>query len=155
MHPICIQRETTNILMFGGEYYDGRADKMRVYNDLFLFNTAKCTWTQITSPQGCAAFNNLIHQWLKTADMPAWTCLVFRRTWEVCHWLRELCMPGVARFLLQACSPERSPGSIQQGLPVCVWRRADVPKPGAHCAGGCVYHVSAILSTHLSQHTPQ
>ena len=49
-----LQKDTTNILLFGGEYYDGRADKMRVYNDLFLLNTAKCTWTKITSPQGCA-----------------------------------------------------------------------------------------------------
>ena len=49
--------------MFGGEYYDGRADKMRVFNDLFLFNTAKCAWTQVTSPQGCAACCRLTSLW--------------------------------------------------------------------------------------------
>ena len=38
--------------MFGGEYYDGKVDKMYVNNDLFLYNTAKGTWKQIASPHG-------------------------------------------------------------------------------------------------------
>ena len=47
-----VQRETYDILMFGGEYWDGKQDKMHVYNDLFLYSTAKGTWKQIISPQG-------------------------------------------------------------------------------------------------------
>jgi N-acetylneuraminic acid mutarotase len=38
--------------MFGGEYYDGKKDKMHVYNDLFMYHPDKNTWTQIMSPHG-------------------------------------------------------------------------------------------------------
>lgn len=47
-----MQRESWDILMFGGEFYDGKADKMYVNNDLLLYNTAKGTWKQIASPRG-------------------------------------------------------------------------------------------------------
>ncbi|EIE25653.1 galactose oxidase [Coccomyxa subellipsoidea C-169] len=46
--------DRTNILMFGGEYYDGKKDKMHVNNDLFLYHPDKNTWTQIMSPHGPA-----------------------------------------------------------------------------------------------------
>jgi N-acetylneuraminic acid mutarotase len=42
-----------NLLMFGGEFYDGKRDKMLVYNNLYLYHSGKNTWTQITSPNGC------------------------------------------------------------------------------------------------------
>ena len=38
--------------MFGGEYWDGKQDKMHVYNDLFLYSTSKGNWKQIISPHG-------------------------------------------------------------------------------------------------------
>ena len=38
--------------MVGGEYYDGKKDKMRVYNDLFMYHPDKNTWTHIMSPHG-------------------------------------------------------------------------------------------------------
>ena len=38
------------------EFYDGKADKMRCYNDLFIYDLSpkKDRWTQVVSPGGCA-----------------------------------------------------------------------------------------------------
>nr|KAJ3420796.1 hypothetical protein HK105_005252 [Polyrhizophydium stewartii] len=38
----------TELLLFGGEYYDGQ--KVHMYNELYRFNTEKRTWSKITSP---------------------------------------------------------------------------------------------------------
>jgi N-acetylneuraminic acid mutarotase len=48
------QKGSTDILLFGGEYYDGKTDKMRVYNDIHVYHPDKNTWTRIISPNGYA-----------------------------------------------------------------------------------------------------
>ena len=40
------------IIMFGGEYYDGDKDKMYVYADIYILNTEKLTWKRVISPGG-------------------------------------------------------------------------------------------------------
>ncbi|CAL8469827.1 g9369 [Coccomyxa elongata] len=52
--PVPGPKDRTNILLFGGEYYDGEKDKMRVYNDIYLYHPDKNTWTQVMSPHGPA-----------------------------------------------------------------------------------------------------
>lgn len=42
------------LLGYAAEYYDGKADKMRCYNDLFIYSPKKDRWTQVVSPGGCA-----------------------------------------------------------------------------------------------------
>ena len=51
-----LQKDSTDILLFGGEYYDGKNDKMRVYNDIYVYHPDKNTWTRIISPNGYAVF---------------------------------------------------------------------------------------------------
>ncbi|KAK9845440.1 hypothetical protein WJX81_006475 [Elliptochloris bilobata] len=50
--PIPTQKD--DILLFGGEYYDSKADKMRCYNDIFIYSPRKDRWTQVISPGGPA-----------------------------------------------------------------------------------------------------
>lgn len=49
---LTLQKDSTNILLFGGEYYDGKNDKMRVYNDIYVYHPEKGNWTQIVSANG-------------------------------------------------------------------------------------------------------
>ena len=35
------------------EYYDGKADKMRCYNDVFMYSPRRESWMQVISPGGC------------------------------------------------------------------------------------------------------
>lgn len=53
---LVLQKDSTDILLFGGEYYDGKNDKMRVYNDIYVYHPDKNTWTHIISPNGYAVF---------------------------------------------------------------------------------------------------
>lgn len=46
------QKDSIDILLFGGEYYDGKNDKMRVYNDIYMYHPDKGSWTQIVSANG-------------------------------------------------------------------------------------------------------
>ena len=50
-----LQNNSSGILLFGGEYYDGKSDKMRVYSDLYVYHTDKGTWSRIRSPSGRAS----------------------------------------------------------------------------------------------------
>ena len=50
-----LQNNSSGILLFGGEYYDGKSDKMRVYNALYVYHTEKGTWSRIKSPSGRAS----------------------------------------------------------------------------------------------------
>ncbi len=45
-------QRVNEILMFGGEYTELTTDKVRVYNDLYIYNTDKGRWRKVTSPQG-------------------------------------------------------------------------------------------------------
>ena len=47
-----LQNNSSSILLFGGEYYDGKSDKMRVYNDLYVYHPEKGSWSQVRSPSG-------------------------------------------------------------------------------------------------------
>ena len=47
-----LQNNSFSILLFGGEYFDGKSDKMRVYNDLYVYHPEKGSWSQIRSPSG-------------------------------------------------------------------------------------------------------
>jgi N-acetylneuraminic acid mutarotase len=40
------------IIMFGGEWYDGELDKMHVYADLYVLNTESMAWRRVISPGG-------------------------------------------------------------------------------------------------------
>ena len=40
------------IIMFGGEWYDGDKDKMHVYADIYIVNPEKLTWRHVISPGG-------------------------------------------------------------------------------------------------------
>ncbi|KAL4541299.1 hypothetical protein Ndes2437B_g05679 [Nannochloris sp. 'desiccata'] len=40
------------IIMFGGEWYDGERDKMHVYADIYIVNPEKLIWKKVTSPGG-------------------------------------------------------------------------------------------------------
>lgn len=40
------------IIMFGGEWYDGDKDKMHVYADIYIVNPEKMTWRTVLSPGG-------------------------------------------------------------------------------------------------------
>ena len=52
MSQAVLQKDAVDILLFGGEYYDGRNDKMRVYNDIYVYHPDKGSWTHIISPNG-------------------------------------------------------------------------------------------------------
>ena len=41
-----------DIVMHGGEYYDGGTDKMHVYGDVFVYSTSQATWKQVSIPGG-------------------------------------------------------------------------------------------------------
>ncbi len=47
-----LQKDSTDILLFGGEYYEGKNDKMRVYSDIYVYHPDKGSWTHIISPNG-------------------------------------------------------------------------------------------------------
>ncbi|KAI7844606.1 hypothetical protein COHA_001846 [Chlorella ohadii] len=49
--PIPSQKEN-EVILFGGEWYDGDKDKTYVYNDLYVLNVEKQTWKRIISPNG-------------------------------------------------------------------------------------------------------
>ena len=36
------------------EFYDGKADKVRCFNDFYVYSPKKDRWTQVISPGGCA-----------------------------------------------------------------------------------------------------
>ena len=40
------------IFLFGGEYFDGKADKQYTYADLYKYHTVKNQWTRLIIPQG-------------------------------------------------------------------------------------------------------
>ena len=40
------------MLLFGGEFYDTKTDRMRVFNDLFIYTIEEDTWTQLNIPHG-------------------------------------------------------------------------------------------------------
>lgn len=49
---LILQKDSIDILLFGGEYYDGKNDKMRVYNGIYVYHPDKGNWTQIVSANG-------------------------------------------------------------------------------------------------------
>ena len=40
------------IILFGGEWYDGDSDKMYIYADVYILNTEKMNWRKVISPGG-------------------------------------------------------------------------------------------------------
>ncbi|KAL4853408.1 Kelch domain-containing protein 4 [Chlorella vulgaris] len=40
------------VLLYGGEWYDGERDKMYVYGDVYVLNVDKQTWKRVISPNG-------------------------------------------------------------------------------------------------------
>ena len=41
-----------DIIMHGGEYFDGATDKIHVYGDLFVYSIAQAAWKQVSIPGG-------------------------------------------------------------------------------------------------------
>ena len=46
---------TQELLLYGGEFYDGKQDKMRVFGDVFLYNIQQSSWTHVLIPNRCRA----------------------------------------------------------------------------------------------------
>ena len=76
MSQCVVQKDSTDILLFGGEYYDGKSDKMRVYNDIYVYHPDKSTWSGITSPNG----------WDKPPLCCSWACSRCREQASDCKW---------------------------------------------------------------------
>ena len=51
-HDFLSSLQGMDIVMHGGEYYDGDTDKMLVYGDLFVYSTSQGTWKHIITPGG-------------------------------------------------------------------------------------------------------
>lgn len=45
-------QKENEIVLYGGEWYDGDRDKTHVYSDIFVYNVDKNSWRQIASPHG-------------------------------------------------------------------------------------------------------
>ncbi len=41
------------LILYGGEWFDGAADKTYVYGDLYLYDTGKNRWKKVITPNGC------------------------------------------------------------------------------------------------------
>lgn len=55
MLPLCpilcvVLQKVNEVIMFGGEFTELETGKVRVYNDLYRFNTDKQKWSRVTSP---------------------------------------------------------------------------------------------------------
>lgn len=46
------------IFLFGGEYFDGKADKQYTYADLYKYHTTKNQWTRLIIPRGSVPISN-------------------------------------------------------------------------------------------------
>lgn len=67
-----LQKGSSDILLFGGEYYDGKNDKMRVHNDLYVYHPDKGNWTRIISPNGqVAGLSSVLREYLQSVSILA------------------------------------------------------------------------------------
>ncbi|KAK9823375.1 hypothetical protein WJX72_002326 [[Myrmecia] bisecta] len=49
--PVSAGKASGSILLFGGEWYDGKKDQTHTYSDFYAFNPEKQTWQQIKIPK--------------------------------------------------------------------------------------------------------
>lgn len=132
--------------MFGGEYYDGKKDKMHVFNDLFMYHPEKNTWTQIMSPHGSVSAPS----WKSSLSETEWTCMTHLRAsfTKVPCYQNFLQIRSYIRFLHDQASTQKcSPGSSPQALSVHLWGRADVSEPG----NVRIHHFNPVRITALKQ----
>lgn len=45
-------QKENELILFGGEWYDGERDRTHVYADLFVLDVEKVAWRRIVSPKG-------------------------------------------------------------------------------------------------------
>lgn len=50
-------QKDNEVLLYGGEWYDGERDKMYVYGDVYVLNVDKQTWKRVISPNGSVALH--------------------------------------------------------------------------------------------------
>lgn len=46
-----LQKEN-EVILYGGEWYDGERDKTHVYSDVYVLNVEKQAWKKVVSPNG-------------------------------------------------------------------------------------------------------
>jgi hypothetical protein len=50
-HGPPLQKEN-EVILYGGEWYDGERDKTHVYSDVYVLNVDKQAWKRVVSPNG-------------------------------------------------------------------------------------------------------
>lgn len=48
-----LAHDMQEFLLYGGEWYDGKQDKMRVFGDAFVYNLQQQSWKHILIPNRC------------------------------------------------------------------------------------------------------
>lgn len=48
----CLTLQKDTLILYGGEWFDGAADKTYVYGDLYLYDAAKDRWKKVIVPNG-------------------------------------------------------------------------------------------------------
>lgn len=51
-HRPPVPQKENEVILYGGEWYDGERDMTHVYSDVYVLNVDKQAWKRVISPNG-------------------------------------------------------------------------------------------------------